>query len=148
VAYIGIKSRIAQYGSPVSSYLPHWENGIRRTDADLQSCCRALGTPLDWPEAQKKADQVRKWGIQVRISRPVEYMILMAIGSNYWRFGTGPRARRRMLCCGVMRLVHSTSLGYVSEGLADRIPGRQLQSGRPQCYAFAPSSRYLTCTGS
>ena len=26
---------------------------------------RALGTPLEWPEAEKKADQVRHWGIKV-----------------------------------------------------------------------------------
>ncbi|CBX98644.1 predicted protein [Plenodomus lingam JN3] len=25
----------------------------------------ALGTPLDWPEAKKVADQVRSWGIEV-----------------------------------------------------------------------------------
>jgi len=28
---------------------------------------RALGTPLDWPEARKNAQQVREWGVQVRI---------------------------------------------------------------------------------
>lgn len=28
---------------------------------------RALGTPLDWPEAKKAADQVRSWGIEVRM---------------------------------------------------------------------------------
>lgn len=26
---------------------------------------RALGTALEWPEAKKKADQVRQWGIEV-----------------------------------------------------------------------------------
>ena len=26
---------------------------------------RALGTALEWPEAKKKADLVRKWGIEV-----------------------------------------------------------------------------------
>jgi hypothetical protein len=26
---------------------------------------RALGTPLDWPEAKKNADHVRQWGIEV-----------------------------------------------------------------------------------
>jgi glutamate--cysteine ligase catalytic subunit len=25
---------------------------------------RALGTPLDWPEAKKNAGHVREWGIQ------------------------------------------------------------------------------------
>lgn len=24
----------------------------------------AIGTPLDWPEAEKRADQVRNWGIE------------------------------------------------------------------------------------
>jgi hypothetical protein len=43
----------------------------------------------------------------------MEYKILMAIGSNYCQFGTGPRARRRMLCSGVMRLVHSTNVRYM-----------------------------------
>jgi hypothetical protein len=27
--------------------------------------CRALGTALEWPEARKNADKVRKWGIEV-----------------------------------------------------------------------------------
>lgn len=27
---------------------------------------RALGTPLDWPEAKQNADHVREWGIKVR----------------------------------------------------------------------------------
>jgi hypothetical protein len=27
----------------------------------------ALGTPLDWEDAKKNAQQVREWGIQVRI---------------------------------------------------------------------------------
>jgi len=27
---------------------------------------RALGTPLEWPEAKKEANRVRTWGIQVR----------------------------------------------------------------------------------
>jgi glutamate--cysteine ligase catalytic subunit len=27
---------------------------------------RALGTALEWPDAKKKADQVRSWGIKVR----------------------------------------------------------------------------------
>lgn len=26
---------------------------------------RALGTALEWPEAKKKAGQVREWGIEV-----------------------------------------------------------------------------------
>lgn len=26
---------------------------------------RALGTALEWPEAKKKAGQVRQWGIEV-----------------------------------------------------------------------------------
>ena len=26
---------------------------------------RALGTPLDWPEAKKNADHVRRWGVKV-----------------------------------------------------------------------------------
>lgn len=29
--------------------------------------CRALGTPLAWPEAKKVAGQVREWGIEVRV---------------------------------------------------------------------------------
>ncbi|KAI1501939.1 hypothetical protein F5X99DRAFT_380848 [Biscogniauxia marginata] len=29
------------------------------------STCRALGTALDWPDAQKHAQQVREWGIKV-----------------------------------------------------------------------------------
>ena len=32
---------------------------------DLSRCHSALGTPLDWPEAKKKADHVRGWGIEV-----------------------------------------------------------------------------------
>jgi hypothetical protein len=27
---------------------------------------RALGTPLEWPEAKKEANRVRTWGIEVR----------------------------------------------------------------------------------
>jgi glutamate--cysteine ligase catalytic subunit len=76
-----------------------------RGDADLWCIRRALGTPLNWPEAQKKADQVRKWGIEVRVARSIECTTLMGIDSNYWRFGTGPRVRRRTLCYGVTRLV-------------------------------------------
>ena len=35
---------------------------------DYADFCRyhsALGTPLEWPEAKKKADHVRRWGIEV-----------------------------------------------------------------------------------
>ena len=28
---------------------------------------RALGTPLEWPEAKKEANRVRTWGIEVRL---------------------------------------------------------------------------------
>lgn len=34
-------------------------------NTDSSGLCRALGTPLDWDEAQKNADHVRQWGIQV-----------------------------------------------------------------------------------
>jgi len=36
------------------------------TDCDSPHDCRALGTPLDWPEAKKVASHVREWGIEVR----------------------------------------------------------------------------------
>lgn len=29
---------------------------------------RALGTPLDWPEAKQSAHQVREWGVKVWMS--------------------------------------------------------------------------------
>ena len=32
---------------------------------DDLSLLRALGTPLDWPDAKKNADHVRDWGIEV-----------------------------------------------------------------------------------
>jgi glutamate--cysteine ligase catalytic subunit len=28
---------------------------------------RALGTPLEWPEAKKNANHVRAWGIEVEV---------------------------------------------------------------------------------
>lgn len=31
----------------------------------LTSIYRALGTALEWPDAKKKASQVREWGIEV-----------------------------------------------------------------------------------
>lgn len=32
--------------------------------ADTNVVNRALGTPLDWPEAKKNANHVRQWGIE------------------------------------------------------------------------------------
>lgn len=32
---------------------------------DIQMIRRQLGTALEWPEAKKNADKVRKWGIEV-----------------------------------------------------------------------------------
>ena len=28
---------------------------------------RAIGTPLEWPEAKENADHVREWGIEVNL---------------------------------------------------------------------------------
>lgn len=38
---------------------------VRVLDVTNRCPCRALGTPLDWPEAKKVAGQVREWGIEV-----------------------------------------------------------------------------------
>jgi hypothetical protein len=32
--------------------------------ADTSVVNRALGTPLDWPEAKKNANHVRQWGVE------------------------------------------------------------------------------------
>ena len=37
---------------------------IFKLKADHNLPTRALGTPLDWPEAKKNADHVRRWGIE------------------------------------------------------------------------------------
>jgi hypothetical protein len=52
--------------------MPLRDNGlhepIARGDADTEGLFRALGTPLDWPEAKKNADHVRQWGVKVLLS--------------------------------------------------------------------------------
>lgn len=39
-----------------------YTQGRNRTNAFALN--RALGTPLEWPEAKKVASQVREWGIE------------------------------------------------------------------------------------
>jgi hypothetical protein len=63
----------------------------------------ALGTPLEWPEAKKVADQVRSWGIEVcdcirRASGEADMR-----GSNSLLSGETRKGRRGMPFCGVMR---------------------------------------------
>jgi hypothetical protein len=56
-----------QYGLTVSSFCPyrnHYTLLHNGPEADESDYCRALGTPLDWPEAKASAKQVREWGIQ------------------------------------------------------------------------------------
>lgn len=64
---------------------------------------RALGTPLDWPQAKKNASHVREWGIQV----PSDSLKSLSIGlrkpSNCFRYGIVQRAKSEMRCYGVMR---------------------------------------------
>ncbi|KAJ6269285.1 glutamate-cysteine ligase-domain-containing protein [Bipolaris maydis] len=44
---------------------PEWRRGPDGARTLCNACgLRALGTPLDWPEAKKAADQVRSWGIE------------------------------------------------------------------------------------
>lgn len=88
--------------------------GKTRADADSGSLSvrRALGTPLDWPEAKKNANHVREWGIEVRICFLDFCMTQVLMGSwssNCWLFGIEQRGKKRMLCCGVMRLVQVNS---------------------------------------
>ena len=66
---------------------------------------RALGTPLDWPEAKKNADHVREWGIKVWRVLTLLLDGILTSKSNYFRSGTRQRASRRMRCSGVTRLV-------------------------------------------
>ena len=79
---------------------------------------RALGTALDWPDAKKRAHQVREWGIKV--SSDADYVLrgcdgtydddyhenlTYDVNSNSWRSGIKPRERSVMPCCGGMRSV-------------------------------------------
>ena len=78
---------------------------------------RALGTPLEWDEAKKRADLVRKLGIKVRgIPGGGEIREVELTGSsNCWRFGIRTAGMRGMCCCGVMRHVASPGLGCERE---------------------------------
>ena len=82
---------------------------VRRTAnlpiSELTIYHRAIGTPLAWPEAKKKADQVRAWGIEV--------CVLLGDGpsktlahdkhSNFWPYGTRLKSKNVMFCCGEMK---------------------------------------------
>lgn len=78
---------------------------------------RALGTALEWPEAKKRADHVRSWGIKVsgrinqNIQLPSNQLIdLFPPRSNYSRSGTRPREKSEMPCSGAMRSVPCTTI--------------------------------------
>lgn len=68
---------------------------------------RAVGTPLDWPEAKKVAGHVREWGIEVRRAKHAIASRVNApaddLCSNYWLSGSEPKARREMLYSGETR---------------------------------------------
>ena len=57
------KPRSRYHGASVSLYRIY-----RFQCMSWYMCCfRAVGTPLEWPHAKKKAAQVREWGIEVRL---------------------------------------------------------------------------------
>ena len=56
-------SRLCGNGTLVSS-TTSWVRNTCHLPADHRPPTRALGTPLDWPEAKKNADHVRQWGIE------------------------------------------------------------------------------------
>ena len=45
------------------------------------STIRALGTPLAWPEAKTKVDQVRAWGIEVGGYPSVHFVYLSQLAT-------------------------------------------------------------------
>ena len=71
----------------------------------LRIIFRAIGTPLSWAEATKKADQVRLWGIKVRgdgvACQAGSYVNLDR--SSYLRYGNELKVKSEMLCSGEMR---------------------------------------------
>jgi len=77
----------------------------------LISICRALGTALEWPEAKKKAGQVREWGIEVcsriRYVSATSGLRLLTCGSisNYLPIGAEQEVKNAMLSFGVTRYV-------------------------------------------
>lgn len=60
---------------------------------------RALGTALEWPEAKKKADLVRQWGIEVRTMKDLGVIVLTnrAAIDRKLEAGQGERTRRPTL---------------------------------------------------
>lgn len=49
-------------GFAVTSFLGDF---VRIQASNISKTFRQLGTALEWPEAKKNADKVRKWGIEV-----------------------------------------------------------------------------------
>lgn len=70
---------------------------------------RALGTALEWPEAKKKAGQVRQWGIEVcrlcsiRLDRQRNNLEVSDLISNYLPIGAGHEAKNAMPFFGATR---------------------------------------------
>jgi len=63
----------------------------------------ALGTPLEWPEAKKVADQVRNWGIEVS-PRHLRAGIRVDVScSNSLLSGGTPKGKRGTHCSGATR---------------------------------------------
>jgi len=56
----------------VAAFSSFGENGQQANDRSV----RALGTALEWPEAQKRAVQVREWGIKVREMQSLQERLL------------------------------------------------------------------------
>lgn len=102
---------------------------------------------MEWPEAKKKADQVRQWGIEVcawrgtvadRLKSTLVGHTINSWCSNYWQIGDGPEARKEMLYSGVMR--------YVELLAASDAPCSQfvLRIGRISCGSVRRHSQEIT----
>ena len=63
---------------------------IALTSESLRRASSAIGTPLEWPEAKKAADHVRKWGIEVCIS-------CFVFNSNFGKFPYAFRSLSRKM---------------------------------------------------
>ena len=102
---------------------------------------------MEWPEAKKKAGQVRQWGIEVcawrgtdadRLKSTLVGHTIDSWRSNYWQIGDEPEARKEMLYSGVMR--------YVELLAASDAPGSQsvLRIGRIPCGSVRRYSQEIT----
>jgi hypothetical protein len=79
------------------------ETHITRLAVLANRISRAIGTPLEWPEAKKVASHVRSWGIEVCTPMISSRSCSNGSGSNYLQYGAMPKAKRETHFCGGTR---------------------------------------------